>query len=107
MEQQDVQGIPNVAGLDVLVSDDGGQSPDPSTQQSAGQQTQINKGQQQVQGTPKPEQSNLAQFKTPEDLLKSYKEVQGAFTRTSQENKALKDAATCSAAAASASTKGF
>ena len=32
----------------------------------------------------------LAQFKNPQELLKAYKELQGAFTRTSQENKLLK-----------------
>ena len=32
---------------------------------------------------------DLGQFKTAEDLLKSYKEIQGAFTRVSQENKTL------------------
>jgi hypothetical protein len=35
--------------------------------------------------------SDLGQFKTAEDLLASYKEIQGAFTKVSQENKALKD----------------
>jgi len=34
---------------------------------------------------------DLGQFKTPEDLLKSYKEIQAAFTKVSQENKALKE----------------
>jgi len=34
---------------------------------------------------------DLGQFKTPEDLLKSYKEIQAAFTRVSQENKTLKE----------------
>jgi hypothetical protein len=37
--------------------------------------------------------TDLGQFKTAEDLLKSYKEIQGAFTKVSQENKALKDGA--------------
>jgi len=35
-------------------------------------------------------ETDLGQFKTAEDLLKSYKEIQGAFTRVSQENKDLK-----------------
>ncbi len=34
------------------------------------------------------EQRYLAQFKNPKDLLKSYKEIQGAFTRISQSEKA-------------------
>ena len=38
---------------------------------------------------PKPEGTlDLGQFKNPKDLLKSYKEVQGAFTKISQDNKA-------------------
>ena len=38
------------------------------------------------------EEADLAQFKSEQDLLKSYKEIQGAFTRVSQENKELKKA---------------
>ena len=34
---------------------------------------------------------DLGQFKNPKDMLKSYKEIQGAFTRTTQENKDLKE----------------
>ena len=34
---------------------------------------------------------DLGQFKTTEDLLKSYKEIQAAFTKVSQENKSLKE----------------
>ena len=34
---------------------------------------------------------DLAQFKTPKDLLKGYKEVQAAFTKMSQENKKYKE----------------
>jgi len=36
---------------------------------------------------------DLGQFKTAEDLLKSYKEIQGAFTKVSQENKGLAEQA--------------
>ena len=36
---------------------------------------------------------DLGQFRNPKDMLKSYKEIQGAFTKVSQENKALKEAA--------------
>jgi hypothetical protein len=39
----------------------------------------------------KEETTDLGQFKTPEDLLKSYKEIQAAFTKVSQENKTLKE----------------
>ena len=42
-----------------------------------------------VEKEPK-EKKNLAQFKSEAELLKAYKELQGAFTRTSQENKDLK-----------------
>lgn len=38
-------------------------------------------------------EADLGQFKTAEDLLKSYKEIQGAFTKVSQENKTLKETA--------------
>lgn len=36
---------------------------------------------------------DLGQFKTAQDLLKSYKEIQGAFTKVSQENKGLAEQA--------------
>ena len=36
------------------------------------------------------EEKDLAQFKSEQDLLKGYKEIQNAFTRVSQENKELK-----------------
>jgi len=39
----------------------------------------------------KEEKEDLGQFKTSEDLLKSYKEIQAAFTKVSQENKTLKE----------------
>jgi hypothetical protein len=42
------------------------------------------------QKTEQQEELDLAQFKNPRDLLKSYKEIQAAFTRVSQENKGLK-----------------
>lgn len=38
----------------------------------------------------KPEEFDLGQFKNPKDLLKSYKEIQAAFTRVTQENKLTK-----------------
>jgi len=37
--------------------------------------------------TAKPEELDLGQFKNPKDLLKSYKEIQAAFTRVTQERK--------------------
>jgi hypothetical protein len=36
------------------------------------------------------EEYDLGQFKNPKDLLKSYKEIQAAFTRVTQENKSTK-----------------
>jgi hypothetical protein len=39
----------------------------------------------------KGEELDLGQFKNPKDVLKSYKEIQGAFTRTTQENKSVKE----------------
>lgn len=47
--------------------------------------------QQQGQGEPQErEELDLGQFKNPKDLLKSYKEIQAAFTRVTQENKLTK-----------------
>lgn len=45
---------------------------------------------------PEPQKSStgefdLGQFKNPKDLLKSYKEIQAAFTRVTQENKSFKE----------------
>ena len=44
------------------------------------------------------EKQDLGQFTSTEDLLASYKEIQAAFTRVSQENKSLKDQTVDSAA---------
>lgn len=85
MDKQDVQGIPDVQGLEALVSDNQESTP---TQQK--QEVQVENKTEQSNQTPK-EELNLAQFKNPEELLKGYKEVQGAFTRTSQDNKTLKE----------------
>jgi len=74
---EDTKGIPDVPGLQQFVE----------ATMETGQS--VAKTEAKVE-TPKA-QPDLAQFKTPEDLLKAYKEIQGAFTRTSQENKALKD----------------
>jgi len=38
-----------------------------------------------------PQELDLGQFKNPKDLLKSYKEIQAAFTRVTQENKLTKN----------------
>ena len=39
----------------------------------------------------KDDKLDLGQFKNPRDMLKSYKEIQSAFTRVTQENKSFKD----------------
>jgi hypothetical protein len=47
-----------------------------------------------VEPTPdasKDDNLDLGQFKNPQDMLKSYKEIQGAFTRTTQELKEIKE----------------
>lgn len=74
---EDVKGIPNVEGLRDFVE---------ATIDKDNPPTQTKEAQVQ---TPQPGQPDLAQFKTSEDLLKAYKEIQGAFTKTSQEKKAL------------------
>lgn len=84
MDKQDVQGIPDVQGLDALVSET--QESTPTQNQPEVKET---KTEQSVQ-TPT-EELDLAQFKNPKELLKGYKEIQGTFTRTSQENKTLKE----------------
>jgi hypothetical protein len=84
VDKQDVQGIPDVQGLDALVSET--QESTPTQNQPEVKET---KTEQSVQ-TPT-EELDLAQFKNPKELLKGYKEIQGTFTRTSQENKTLKE----------------
>jgi hypothetical protein len=94
---EDVQGLPDVAGLEALVSADDipGSNQAPSKQAELGKQEIAQKPEQTQAQTPAAtadkEEFDLAQFKNPKELLKGYKEVQGAFTRTTQENKALKD----------------
>jgi len=75
---EDTKGIPDVPGLQQFVE------ATMETGQSVKEKTEAKVETQKAQ-------PDLAQFKTPEDLLKAYKEIQGAFTRTSQENKALKE----------------
>ena len=47
----------------------------------------------QTTSTPPADDLDLGQFKNPKDMLKSYKEIQAAFTKTTQENKQLREAA--------------
>lgn len=81
----DTNGLPDVKGLEDFVrstvpdlQDKGtvATTPKPDAQQNA-----------QSQNQPPAEELDLAQFKNPKDMLKSYKEIQGAFTRVAQENK--------------------
>ena len=83
----DVQGIPDVKGLAEFIAPDQEQSSTPPAQENKEVKQEVK--QEPASQTP-PEEFDLAQFKTPKDLLKGYKEVQGAFTRTTQENKELK-----------------
>jgi hypothetical protein len=78
----DVQGIPDVAGLQAFIQADI-QENEPTPPVQTEQEPVV-----QTQGTV---EFDLGQFKNPKDLLKSYKEIQGVFTRTTQENKALKE----------------
>lgn len=82
----DIQGLPDVDSNQLAAMIDQNSTPDKV--QGVAQQNQEPIVDQQPSGEP---EIDLAQFKNPKDLLKGYKEVQGAFTRTSQENKALKD----------------
>ena len=78
MSEQD--SLPDVDGLADFVkanSDIQDKGPDQNAQQPV-----------QTQAT---EELDLAQFKNPKDMLKSYKEIQGAFTKVSQENKTFSE----------------
>lgn len=81
---EDVSGLPNVEGLEQFVqssiaSDKGSEAtPAPATAAPEGQPPA------------QPAVTPLGQFKTPEDLYKSYQEIQGFTTRVSQENSQLK-----------------
>lgn len=77
---QDLSGIPDVPGLADFVQ---GNLQD----KSAPAPEKVQETQQQA---PVTEELDLGQFKTPKDMLKSYKEIQGYTTRVSQENKTLK-----------------
>jgi hypothetical protein len=76
---EDTKGLPDVKGLEGFVSQDIQDKVTPTPEIQA--------------QPPKTEQSRnaLGQFKTQEDLVTSYKELQGFSTRVAQENKELKD----------------
>lgn len=83
--EQDVQGIPDVEGLRDFIKSDIQEST-PTQEKPVVRETKT----EQTNQTPT-EELDLAQFKNPKELLKGYKEIQGTFTRTSQENKTLKE----------------
>lgn len=70
---EDTKGLPDVDLGPIL--------DDIKAQQEEKQPTQTAEGQE----------LDLGQFKNPKDLLKSYKEIQAAFTRVTQENKQYKE----------------
>ena len=76
MAKEDVSGLPDVdlSGLD-LTGQDKDDADDVKGDNAADVKEDV--------------ATDLAQFKNPEALLKSYKELQGAFTKTSQEKKDL------------------
>lgn len=90
-----VSGLPDVAGLeglveqDNLVADSDKGTPAPAAEPQTTQQPAVPK----PDTTPKPvpPRNEFGQFKTPDDLLKAYKEVQGFSTRMAQENKATEE----------------
>ena len=69
--EDDIKGLPNV-DLGPVIDD-------------------LQKDQQQQRQDQPPQKEGFGQFKTAEDVLKSYKEVQGYATKVSQENKTLKE----------------
>lgn len=70
----ELKGIPNVEGLEQLVQS--------TMEQPKSEEKPVVK---------ETENFDLGQFKNPKDLLKSYKEIQGYTTKTSQENKELRE----------------
>ncbi|MFA5385424.1 MAG: hypothetical protein WC364_12350 [Eubacteriales bacterium] len=106
MEPQDVQGIPNVQGLEALVSDEGQSQPQENQQQAAQGENKTNQPQNvnvvpvlpdgetiddpELQGVLKVFLDPQGKVKT-KDVLKSYKGILSHTTKTSQENKVLKE----------------
>lgn len=74
MEEEKIEGLPDV-DLSAIVAD------------LKSTQDKDQKVEPKVEGKPQ----DLGQFKTTEDLLKSYKEIQAAFTRVSQDNKTTRE----------------
>ena len=77
MPKEDIKGLPDVEGLQALVQDEyppEDKAPEPEPQQAQAEQP-----------------TDLGQFKSPEDVLKAFKEVQGFATKVSQENATLRE----------------
>lgn len=81
----EADGLPDVEGLAQFVADSS--DTDKGTSQPIEPPTQ----EDLPPVTEKAEITDLAQFKNPKDMLKSYKEIQSFTTKVSQENKALKE----------------
>lgn len=86
MAKKDIDGLPDV-DLTPVLDDLAQQDKDQQTDQQTQQQAQTTDAQTQTQH---PDRNEFGQFKSKEDLLKGYKEVQAFGTTTSQENKQLK-----------------
>ncbi len=80
--------LPNVEGLAEFVAQD------PEFQDKGAEEKEV-EPEKMVEAVPvekdKPERNELGQFKSKEELLKGYKEIQGFSTKVSQENKLLKE----------------
>ena len=84
---EDVSGLPNVTGLESLVSEDNLEPSDKGTPApETAPETVTVTAPEKPSKTAQP-RNELGQFKTSDDLLKGYKEIQGAFTRMAQEKK--------------------
>jgi hypothetical protein len=77
---EDTKGLPDVEGLAAFVQANTEDKAQTNTEDPAKKAEPAKQSQQA-------DQLNLGQFKTPEDLLKAYKEVQGFSTRVAQESK--------------------
>jgi hypothetical protein len=86
---ESTDGLPAIEGLAAFVAANTDAEPDKGTPEP------IVEPDKKVDGPPaepgKDPITDLAQFKTPKDMLKSYKEIQSFTTKVSQENKALKE----------------
>ena len=74
----ELNGLPNIPDLDRIAEESKSEKGQKEVSEAAAQ-------------NPPREELDLAQFKTPQDLLKSYKELQGFSTKASQERAQLKE----------------